>query len=132
MDNWGFGEDNCGNEVELKVKGDILRNGDEITCAHKKFLLDVAGRYEVTMNGRTYDTICVMDVENYIEGAASEQYIDQNGRTILWRRFNRNNWKQERYGKLWTKLLPDSERLIINGEIYVHWYDCITDSIEKF
>lgn len=129
MRNWGFGEDNCGNEVDVRVKGDIIRNGDVITCAEKTFLLDVVGRYEVTINGRTYDTICVMDVENYIEGAATEQYIDKNGRTILWRRFNRNNWKRKKYGGLWTELLPDSERLTVNGEIFVHWYDCITDYI---
>ena len=35
----------------------------------------------------------------------------------------------DRYGKPWTELLPDSERLTINGRTYVHWYDCITDYI---
>ncbi len=45
------------------------------------------------------------------------------------RRFNRNDWQPESYGKPWTELLPDSERLTINGETFVHWYDCITDYI---
>ena len=58
-----------------------------------------------------------------------EHYIDKNGRTILWRRFNKNDWANKRYKKLWTEMLPENERLIVNGEIYVHWYDCITDYI---
>lgn len=25
--------------------------------------------------------------------------------------------------------LPENDRLTINGTLYVHWYDCITDYI---
>lgn len=127
--NWGFGENNCGNEVNLSVKGDIIRNGSEITAADKPFLLDVVGRYEVKIGGKSYDTICVMDIETYDGGVVSEQYLDKNGRTILWRRFNRNDWAKDRYKKNWTEILPENERITVNGEIYVHWYDCITDYI---
>lgn len=127
--NWGFGENNCGNEVNLSVKGDIIRNGSEITAADKPFLLDVVGRYEVKIGGKSYDTICVMDIETYDGGVVSEQYLDKNGRTILWRRFNRNDWAKDRYKKSWTKILPNNERITVNGEVYVHWYDCITDYI---
>lgn len=128
LNNWGFGEDNCGNETHLRRKGDINRDGSVITTADKTFLLDVVGRYTVTINGHSYDTICVMDVETYSDNA-SEQFIDQNGRTILWRRFNPDNWQQERYGRTWSEMLPDSERLTINGRTFVHWYDCITSYI---
>lgn len=131
LPNWGFGKDNCGNEVNIVPRGDITRVGSDVTAAFKPFLLDVVGRYEVKIGGKTYDTICVMDVENYSDGVASEQYLDQNGRTILWRRFNRNNWAYGRYGRLWTEILPDNQRITINGETYVHWYDCITDYIMK-
>ena len=127
--NWGFGENNCGNEVNLFAKGDIIRNGSEITVADKPFLLDVVGRYEVKIGGKVYDTICVMDIETYDGGVVSEQYLDKNGRTILWRRFNRNDWAKERYKKNWTEILPKNERITVNGEVYVHWYDCITDYI---
>ena len=95
----------------------------------KDFLLDIVGRYTVTIAGKAYDTVCVMDVETYNDGVASEQFLDRSGRTILWRRFNRDGWALDRYGKPWTELLPDSERLTINGRTYVHWYDCITDYI---
>ncbi len=129
LPNWGFGENNCGNEIHLSPKGDIQRTGAAVTCADRDFLLDIVGRYTVCINGKTYDTVCVMDVETYNSGVVSEQFLDQRGRTILWRRFNRDDWALERYGKPWSELLPDNERLTINGRTYVHWYDCITDYI---
>lgn len=126
---WGFGEDNCGNETNLSPKGDIRRTGQTVTCAEKDFLQDIVGRYTVTINGRDFDTVCVMVIESYHCGVVSEQFFDENGRTILWRRFNRNDWAIERYKKKWTELLPENEQLTVNGETYVHWYDCITDYI---
>lgn len=129
MLNWGFGEDNCGNETNLSQKGDVARAGAKVNTADKDFLLDIVGRYIVTIGGRRYDTVCVMDIETYNCGVVSEQYLDINGRTILWRRFNKNDWAYKRYGKLWTEMLPENDRLDINGENYVHWYDCITDYI---
>ncbi|MBQ6163572.1 MAG: RNA polymerase sigma factor [Clostridia bacterium] len=130
LDNWGFGEDNCGNETQIAPKGDIIRNGSAVTTKDKPFLLDVVGRYTVTINGKTYDTICVMDAANYCgDGVVTEQYLNADGRTILWRRFNVNDWRFDRYQKRWTEMVPENETLTVNGETYVHWYDCITDYI---
>jgi len=130
LQNWGFGEDNCGNETTLVPKGLIRREGNVITThAGQRELMDVVGRYTVDIGGRSYDTICVLMHEAYMGGMASEQFIDQNGRTVLWRRFNADDWQQERYGKPWSQLLPASEKLIINGKTYVHWYDCITSYV---
>lgn len=129
MLNWGFGEDNIGNETNLAMKGDIDRTGTVIKTEDKEFLLDIVGRYTVTINGKDYDTVCVMDVETYNCGVVSEQFLDLNGRTILWRRFNRDDWAIERYNKRWSEQLPDNDQLTVNGSTYVHWYDCITDYI---
>ena len=129
MPNWGFGEDNCGNETNLAPKGDIRRDGNTVTCTDKDFLLDIVGRYTVTIGGKSYDTVCVMDAGTYERNVVSEQFLDKNGRTILWRRFNRNDWAIDRYGKPWTELLPENDRLTVNGVTYVQWYDCITDYI---
>lgn len=129
MLNWGFGEDNCGNETNLTSKSDIKRNGSVVTSIEKDFLLDIVGRYTVTINGKSYDTVCVMDIETYNCGVVSEQYLDKNGRTILWRRFNRNDWAIDQYKKLWSEQLPQNEQIVVNGITYVHWYDCITDYI---
>lgn len=129
MPNWGFGEDNCGNETNLSPKGDIQRTGAIVTSIDKDFLLDIVGRYTVTIGGKRYDTICVMDIETYNCGVVSEQFLDENGRTILWRRFNRDDWAIDHYHKKWSEQLPGNERLTVNGTLYVHWYDCITDYI---
>ena len=129
MECWGFGEDNCGNETNLTRKGDIQRNGNTVTSSPKDFLLDIVGRYAVTINGKTYDTVCVMDIETYNSGVVSEQFLDQNGLTILWRRFNRDDWAIDHYKKPWSEQLPDNDRITVNGITYVQWYDCITDYI---
>lgn len=126
---WGFGEDNCGNETNLSPKGDIKREGNVVTSVDKEFLLDIVGRYTVTIGGKKYDTVCVMDIETYNAGVVSEQFLDMNGRTILWRRFNRDDWAIDRYGKTWSEQLPENEKLVINGVTYVEWYDCITEYV---
>jgi hypothetical protein len=127
--NWGFGEDNCGYETNIVPRGTVKRSDNNIEVKGNDELVDVVGRYNVTINGKTYDTICVMDIGHFNNRIAIEQYLDKNGRTILWRRFNRNDWASNRYGKLWTDMLPENERLTVNGETYVHWYDCVTDYI---
>ncbi len=129
LPNWGFGEDNCGNETNLSPKGDIQRTGTVITSVDKHFLLDIVGRYTVTIGGKRYDTVCVMDIETYNCGVVSEQFLDKNGKTILWRRFNRDDWAFDHYQKKWSEQLPGNDRLTVNGITYVHWYDCITDYI---
>ena len=130
LNNWGFGEDNCGNEVDLHPKGLLHREGNCVVGTIPREVVDVVGRYRVTIGGKSYDTVCVMDIECYNDAVASEQYVDQNGRTVLWRRFNRDDWAIDRFGgKPWSEKFPDNERITINGETYVHWYDCISDYI---
>ena len=130
LNNWGFGEDNCGTEVDLRPTGLLHREGNCITGTIPREVVDVVGRYRVTIGGKSYDTVCVMDIECFNDAVASEQFVDQNGRTVLWRRFNRDDWAIERFGgKPWSEKLPDNERMTINGETYVHWYDCISDYI---
>ena len=130
LNNWGFGEDNCGQETNLSPKGLLHRDGNTVTGETPKEIVDIVGRYRVTINGKSYDTICVMDIQCFNDAVASEQYIDQNGRTVLWRRFNKDDWAVDRFGgKLWSEKLPDNERLTINGITFVHWYDCLSDYV---
>ena len=127
---WGFGPENCGWEINLVPQGRIQRTGNQIHCGIKPQALDIVGRYRLTLGGREYDTVCAMLLEEYDGDAiATEQYLDARGRTILWRRFNRDDWAQRRYGMPWTQRLPDNEQLEIDGKTYVHWYDCLTDYI---
>jgi len=115
--------------VQLAPKGLLNRKGNVITGKAQKESPDVVGRYSVTIGGKTFDTICLMDIECFNDAVASEQYIDKNGRTILWRRFNRNDWATDRFGAPWTELFPNNERLMINGQTYVHWYDSLSDYV---
>ena len=115
-------------EVELHAKGELVKKGSAVTGRTSGQQYDIVGRYEVNIDGKSFDTVCVLYVET--DGAtASETYLDADGRTVLWRRFNRDDWAMSRYGQRWTEKLPGNERLTINGETYVHWYDCITDYI---
>jgi len=125
MDNWGFGEDNCGTPVHRQAEGKILRSGTVITTTGEHSCMDIVGRCELTLDGKKYDTVCTMDLGMYEEGMVSEQYLDRDGHTVLWRRFNQDAWAMERYGKKWSELLPGNEQITINGQLYVHWYDCL-------
>ena len=129
LPDWGFGEDNCGNETNLVPKGDIRRTGTVVSSADKDFLLDIVGRYTVTISEKSYDTVCVMNIDDCGCGVVSEQFLDKNGKTILWRRFNRDDWAVDRYKIPWSEQLPKNDRLTVNDTTYVHWYDCITDYI---
>lgn len=130
LNNWGFGEDNCGNEVALSEKGLLHRDGNIITGHTKQDVVDIVGRYAVTIENKTYDTVCVMDIQCFNDGVVSEQYLDRNGRTVLWRRFNKDDWALEHFGgKPWGQQLPENEQLTVNGATYVHWYDCLSDYI---
>ena len=87
--------------------------------------MDIVGRCELTLNGVIHDAVCLMDLGMYMEGIVSEQFLNHDGKTLLWRRFNRDDWAIERYRKKWSEILPDNERLIVNSQTYVHWYDCL-------
>ena len=129
MNNWGFGEDNCGNEIKLKSKGTIKRIGNEIKKLFDVETADVVGCFEVKIGDKRFETICLMEIGHFDNTIAIEQYIDKNGRTVLWRRFNRDDWAIDRYKSCWSERFPMNERITINGLTYVHWYDCITDYI---
>lgn len=129
MNNWGFGEDNMGIPVKIIKSGIIERSGETVICQTEVKAIDIVGDFVVKINGKKYDTVCVMILGHFNGAVAIEQYIDKNGRTVLWRRFNRDDWAFSRNKKLWSELLPENERLLINGKTYVHWCDSITDYI---
>ncbi len=126
----GYGEDNCGNEINLIPKNFIKREGSIINCEKQYVMSDIVGRYIVTIGGKSYDTVCVLDIDTNDSWITYEKFLDKNGRTILWRRYNRNERAINCYGgKTWSERFPDNEQLTINGELYVHEYDIITDYI---
>ena len=83
MDNWGFGDDNCGSPVHLEPSGKIQRSGQVLTTVEDQAFIDVVGRCDLTLDGVLYETVCVMDFGMYSEGIISEQYLNREGRTVL-------------------------------------------------
>lgn len=124
---WGYGEDNIGNETHLSPAGRITQNGNELTIPREAHCMDVTGRYTVTLNDVEYDTVCI--TEFWDSGALSQTYADRSGRTVLWRRFNKDDWAFGQYQRTWSQMLPESETLTVNGKTYVHWHDCISDYV---
>ncbi len=127
---YGIGEDNCGFPVERKCEGKISKTDGKLFCDLTGDVSDIIGRYTVKISRKEYDVARLIDLQNGEGGdMLCEYYLDHSGRTVLWRRFNKDDWAFARYGKLWSEMLPDNERLTVNGETFVHWYDCITDYI---
>ena len=124
MANWGFGEDNRGNDIHPTARGLIVRDGAAYT-AQREGVLDVVGRCDLVLDENRTDCIAVMDLSAYAEGVASLQFLNRDGRTLLWQRYNRDDWALDRYGRRWSELLPENERITVNGIAFVHWYDCL-------
>lgn len=132
LPNWGFGEDNCGREIQVQPRGIITREGSAIRYdADVSVLLDITGRYQVKIDGRSYDTVLAVDIQPENGGVMTESYLDERGRTVLWRRFNGDDWAPGPKSRKWSERLPGNERVTVNGQVFVHWYDCLTDYILK-
>ena len=129
-DYYGIGEDNCGFPTHRISEGKICQTPDGLSMSVENDISDIVGCFKITMNNKAYETVRIIDYQNGNNGGMlCEYYVDKNGCTVLWRRFNKNDWADSRYKKPWTELFPENERLIVNGETYVHWYDCVTDYI---
>ncbi len=123
---WGFGENNCGEELLQKRKGTIECNEKgELFKEHiDTHNSDIVGRYLVKIGNKEYDTIRQIYFNSHNE--LVENYINTEGKVVLFRRFNRFDWRYKKgYDQLWTDIFPYSDRIILNGDIYVHWYNCL-------
>ncbi len=78
---------------------------------------------ERTFVAQLTDTHCRCLAESHMENGVKKCYTFLDGESFL------DNWGFERYKKTWSEMLPESERLVINGVEFVHWYDCVTDYI---
>lgn len=38
---------------------------------------------DININGKSYDTVCVMDIQCFNGGVASEQFVDANGKLFF-------------------------------------------------
>lgn len=127
---YGIGDNNCGFEVNRAPANRITADNGCLFTQAEGDVSDIVGRFTVTMADKSWDTVRLVDLEiNDGDYMLCEYYLDHSGRTVLWRRFNRDDWALDRYGQRWSEKLPNNERLTLNGDTYVHWYDCITDYV---
>jgi len=92
-----------------------------------------AGVWQVSVGGRTWRCLRVLDIwENPLEHRMlMEGFLSPEGRTVICRRFNGTHWgvRPDRSGPYpieWDTRLPRAERLTIDGNVYVHWYTCVS------
>ncbi|MBR2951197.1 MAG: sigma-70 family RNA polymerase sigma factor [Lachnospiraceae bacterium] len=129
-DTYGIGKDNCGFAVERTCNHLFTETEGGLTVMMTEDISDICGRFDVKIGEKSYDTVRILDIQKGNLGTMlCEYYVDISGHTVLWRRFNKDDWAYKRYQKTWTEMHPDHEKMTINGDTYVHWYDCITDYI---
>jgi len=124
--NWGFGLDNAGEETLKKPRGAIIEESPArlMTTIRQAHIEDVAGRYTVRIGRREFDAIRLIYMTE--EGTLCENFVTGRGRSIFFRRFNRDDWRSEKPGFVrWTERFPQAERLWVDENEYVLWYICI-------
>ncbi len=127
---WGYGENNCGVELLQRRTGIIEcnENGELYKDNIDTHNSDIVGRYIVKIGNKEYDTIRQVYFNSH--GEIVENYINTEGKVVLFRRFNKFDWRYKKgYDKLWTEMFPYSDRIVLNGDTYVHWYNCLPEYV---
>jgi hypothetical protein len=103
--------------------------------------LDVgAGVFRVQIGRRRFTCLRSINLRaRYLKSRATlerailaECFYTRHGQLVLFRRYNGRLWevgrKNSPYAGLpWDRRFPDNGRMVINGAVLVHWYDCLTD-----
>ena len=95
-----------------------------------------AGVFDVHIGQQHFTCLRVFEIEKEAteRDVMVEAYITQAGCTVLFRRYNGNRWAKRdtpphNWGKemTWEEDLPHTDRVVIDGVTYVHYYDNLTD-----
>ena len=106
---WGFGENNCGEEI-LRIPRGIISEPQHNTFIKSEIdahNLDICGRFKVELGNRVYDTVRSIYFNPY--GELVENYINKEGKCVYFRRFDRI-----------AEPTGDRSIVTLNGEIYEH------------
>ena len=101
-----------------------------------------AGMFRVYVGARRFTCLRSIDLELKSSGKGKESlehtilaetFHARSGEIVLFRRYNGRLWKTQKKdspyaGVPWDERYPENARLTINGAVFVHWYDCLTDS----
>lgn len=113
----------------IEKRGLINKCGNNISFTDKDVCSDAVGRYTVTMNGKEYDTVLVVNVSGHDAGVVTEEYLALDGSSILFRRFDKGTLSRVQGEKCFSEYLPDSERIFVNGDKFVLWIDTISERV---
>ena len=126
----GFAADWGGEEPRrLQDAGCFVEEGDGVFTQRNLEPGGIgAGMFSVRIGNRSFTCLRVIDVdeEPNEEQMLVEAYLTESGRTVLFRRYNGRRWKLGEKRRPWDEALPDHQRLVVDGVIFVHWYDCLT------
>ena len=96
-----------------------------------------AGVFDVQIGQQRFTCMRVFEIEKEAteRDVMVEAYITQAGHTVLFRRYNGNRWAKKdapphNWGEkmTWEEDLPHTDRMVIDGVTYVHYYDNLTDA----
>ena len=113
----------------------VRRLGEEEFADLAERTLSPVGAYDVTVGERTWR--CLRAFEASGGGVLVEAYVNQAGRTVLWRRYNAlPEWSSANVrgpyqtpGAVERLRESGNQRIVFNGVEYYHWYDCMTDVV---
>ncbi len=96
-----------------------------------------AGVFDVQIGQQHFTCLRVFEVEKEAteRDIMIEAYITRAGRTVLFRRYNGNRWAKRdtpphNWGEemTWEEDLPHTDRIVVDGVTYIHYYDNLTDA----
>lgn len=111
---------------------------DEIKFVYENIIeskdLEIIGGskvFNVKINGIPHECLRVIQRTKVTSNIIVETYIDSNGDTILFRRYNSEEHNYKGMKGKWKEQYPSSQIIKINNEEYIHWYDCISNKSLK-
>jgi hypothetical protein len=89
-----------------------------------------AGIFSVSIGEKVFTCLRGLDPGDEISEAniLVEAYLTESGRTLLFRRYNGRLWGlgNGHYKEPWDERFPKNHRIVIDGVVYVHWYDSLS------
>ena len=130
--------DNWGSSPRLVEDRGCLRSQTDGSFAKQADAPQItgAGVFDVHIGQQHFTCLRVFEIEKEAteRDVMIESYITQAGRTVLSRRYNGNRWAKRdapphNWGEemTWEEDLPHTDRMVIDGVTYVHYYDNLTD-----
>ena len=117
-----------GSETHIKQESFAERDDyDDYTIDFSVRERTVVGCYEVNIDGRTFDTVCVIQADDFSDRVLIEQYIDQNGRTVLQREFMADSMMMKDGMTIGFRSEHYPHTIMINGSKHVCTAVAVTD-----